>query len=553
MDKINVTLQGGQCSGQCRQYNKGTTPLEISRDFATYFKTPIIACTVNNNAKEMSTTKLDNDCTIEFFDRASDFGNQVYQRSLVFVMIMAAKDLFPQGRMTIEHTLSKGLYCEFKLDYPLTLNDVKALEARMKEIIAEDRPFSKRSVHYTEAIQLFESINEKAKAKLINQVKFEKVALYTCGEHYNNFYFVLVPSTGYLKIFKLKYYAPGLILRFPLKDAPDTLPKYMKMPKLGKVFLEAKRWGKIVECDYISTLNEYIERGEINKVILMAEALHEKKIAEIADYIISNLNRLKMILVAGPSSSGKTTFIQRLSIQLKVLGINTIRISVDDYFLDREKLPPNPDLESIDIVDIELFNDHINRLTKGEEIELPRFDFRSGKQFPSGHKVQLHKGHILVVEGIHGLNNRLTASIPRHNKSKIFISPLNPIAMDEHNRIPSTDTRLIRRIVRDSQFRSYDALDTLRTWSSVKRGEESNIYPLSEKVDIMFNTALIYEMAVLRTFATPLLETVTPENPEHSEARRLIRLLSYFFPVTDAEIPLNSILREFIGKSCFSS
>jgi uridine kinase len=550
MDKVNVTIQG---LGENRQYYKGTTLLEISRDFTTYYKSPIIAGSLNNNIKEMSTTRIDKDCTVEFFDRSSDFGNEVYQRSLVFVMLMATNDLFPEGHMTVEHTLSKGLYCEFQLDYPLTPDDVKALETRMKEIIAEDRPFRKKSVSLEEGIRLFEAIGEKAKAKLLKQIQYKKVVLYMCGENYNNLYYVLVPSTGYLKIFELKYHEPGLILRFPTIDAPDKLPEFIEMPKLGKVFIEAKRWGKIIECDYIATLNEYIKQGKINNVILTAEALHEKKIAEIADQIISNLNRLKLIIVAGPSSSGKTTFIQRLSIQLKVLGINAIRISVDDYFLDREKLPPNPDLESIDIVDIALFNEHINKLLSGEKIELPHFDFHSGRQSPSGHKVQLRKKQILVIEGIHGLNDRLTASVPRHHKFKIFISPLAPIAMDEHNRVPSTDTRLIRRIVRDSQFRSNSALDTLRNWSSVKRGEEKNIFPFSEEVDIMFNTSLIYEMAVFRTFATPLLETVGPEHPEHREARRLIRLLDYFFPVTDAEIPLNSILREFIGKSCFYS
>lgn len=548
MDKVNVIIQG---LGQIREYFKGTTLLEISRDFTTHYKTPIIAGSVDNNIKEMSTTRIDKDCTVEFFDRASDFGNEVYQRSLVFVMLMATKDLFPNGYVTIENTLSKGLYCDFRLDYPLTPDDVKALEARMKEIIAEDRPFRKRSVSLEEGIRIFEAIGEKAKAKLVRQIKYEKIVFYYCGEYCNNLYYVLVPSTGYLKIFELKYHEPGLILRFPTTDAPDKIPEFTDMPKLEKVFIEAKRWGKIIKCDYIATLNEYIEQGTINNVILTAEALHEKKIAEIADQIISNLNRLKLIIVAGPSSSGKTTFIQRLSIQLKVLGINAIRISVDDYFLDREKLPPNPDLESIDIVDIALFNEHINQLLKGEEIELPRFDFNSGIQSPSGQKVQIQKKQIMIIEGIHGLNDRLTASVPRHHKYKIFISPLAPIAMDEHNRVPSTDTRLIRRIVRDSQFRSNTALDTLRTWPSVKRGEEKNIFPFSEEVDIMFNTSLIYEMAVFRTFATPLLRTVGPEHPEHREARRLIRLLDYFCPITDAEIPLNSILREFVGKSCF--
>ncbi len=547
-DKICANI-----NGECHYYDKGTTLLEISKDFSAYHETPIVAAIINNDIKDMSTTVME-DCSINFFDLSTEVGFKVYQRSLIFIMLLAAKELFPNGKVIVEHSLSKGLYCEFHLDYPLNAQDVKAVESRMREIVEEDLPIIKKTVSVEEAIKLFEAIGENEKVKLMKQMKRKTVNIYYCGNVYDYLYRTMVPSTGYLKTFELRYYEPGMILRYPLQEEPGKLPEFVEMPKLGKVFLEAERWAEIVECDFIGRLNEYVEGGEINNVILVAEALHEKKIAEIADYIVDGINRFKIILVAGPSSAGKTTFIQRLSIQLKVLGINTIKISLDDYFLDREKmskLKEKVDFESLDVLDVALFNEHLKRMMAGEEIELPHFDFRTGKQIPSGRKAQIGQRKVVLIEGIHALNEKLTASIPRHNKVKIHISAMTQIAIDEHNRIPTTDARLIRRIVRDSQFRSRDARRTIHMWPSVMRGEEKNIFPYSEDADVMFNSALIYELAVLRNFAIPLLEAIGPEYPEHMEARRLIRLLSYFHPVTDAEIPLNSILREFIGKSCF--
>lgn len=547
-DKICANI-----NGECHYYDKGTTLLEISKDFSAYHETPIVAAIINNDIKDMSTTVME-DCSINFFDLSTEVGFKVYQRSLIFIMLLAAKELFPNGKVIVEHSLSKGLYCEFHLDYPLNAQDAKAVESRMREIVEEDLPIIKKTVSVEEAIKLFEAIGENEKVKLMKQMKRKTVNIYYCGNGYDYLYRTMVPSTGYLKTFELRYYEPGMILRYPLQEEPGKLPEFVEMPKLGKVFLEAERWAEIVECDFIGRLNEYVEGGEINNVILVAEALHEKKIAEIADYIVDGINRFKIILVAGPSSAGKTTFIQRLSIQLKVLGINTIKISLDDYFLDREKmskLKEKVDFESLDVLDVALFNEHLKRMMAGEEIELPHFDFRTGKQIPSGRKAQIGQRKVVLIEGIHALNEKLTASIPRHNKVKIHISAMTQIAIDEHNRIPTTDARLIRRIVRDSQFRSRDARRTIHMWPSVMRGEEKNIFPYSEDADVMFNSALIYELAVLRNFAIPLLEAIGPEYPEHMEARRLIRLLSYFHPVTDAEIPLNSILREFIGKSCF--
>ncbi len=540
-------------NGEYYDYQKGTTLLEISKEFSKFHTTPIVAAIVNNNIKDMSTPVTEN-CNVDFLDLSTETGFKVYQRSLIFIMVLAARDLFPDGKVIVQHSLSKGLYCEFYLDYPLNEHDVKAVENRMREIVEEDLPIVKKTVPLEEAISLFEAIGENEKVKLMKQMNRKTINMYYCGDGYGYFHRTMVPSTGYLKKFELRYYEPGMILRFPLQEEPQALPDFVEMPKLAKVFLEAERWAEIVECDYIGRLNEYVKEGEINDVILMAEALHEKKIAEIADYIVANINRFKIILVAGPSSSGKTTFIQRLSIQLKVLGINTIKISLDDYFIDREKMAKlngQLDLESLEVIDVALFNEHLKRMMAGEEIELPHFQFSTGKQVPSGKRAQIGKRKIVVIEGIHALNDKLTESVPRHNKVKIHISAMTQIAIDEHSRIPTTDARLIRRIVRDSQFRNRAALNTLQMWPSVMRGEEKNIFPYSEDADVMFNSALIYEMAVLRTFAVPLLEAIGPEHPEHMEARRLIRLLSYFAPITDAEIPLNSILREFIGKSCF--
>ena len=307
-DMISVNI-----NGKCYEYDKGITLLEISKDFSEYHATPIVAAIVNNDIKDMSTTVFE-DCSMNFFDLSTEVGFKVYQRSLIFIMLLAARELFPNGKVIVEHSLSKGLYCEFHLDYPLSAQDVKAVESRMREIVEEDLPIIKKTVSLEEAVKLFEAIGENEKVKLMKQMNRKQVNMYYCGGGYDYLYRTMVPSTGYLKTFELIYYEPGMILRYPLQEKPGELPEFVEMPKLGKVFLEAERWAEIVECDFIGRLNEYVEDGEINNVILVAEALHEKKIAEIADYIVEGINRFKIILVAGPSSSGKTTFIQRLSI-----------------------------------------------------------------------------------------------------------------------------------------------------------------------------------------------------------------------------------------------
>lgn len=549
MAKITVRTGGAD-----RQYEEGTTLLAVSRDEAHRHAAPIVAAMLNNDVKDLQAAVPDG-ATVDFVDLTSEEGTRVYRRSLAFVLVAAARDLFPAGEVTVEHSISKGLYCELHLERELTGEDVERLQARMREIVAEDRPFVRRSMPRGEAIALFAAAGQTEKVRLLGQLDRETVSVYYCGDAYDYFYGTMVPSTGYLQVFELRYRAPGFILRFPEKEAPAVLPPYTEQSKLFKIFQEGEQWGKILRCPYVANLNEYAAEGRLAEIIRIAEALHEKKLAQIADFITEHCNQVRVILVAGPSSSGKTTFAQRLSVQLRVNGVRPVPVSLDDYFVSREQTPRDEggdfDFEAIEAIDLELFNEHLVRLLKGESVKIPTYDFMTGQREYRGHRIQLEPDQPLIIEGIHGLNERLTRAVPRDQKVKIYISALTQLSIDNHNRIPTTDTRLIRRIVRDSQFRSHDALKTLERWPSVRRGEERNIFPFQEEADIMFNSALIYELGVLRGCAEGLLREIGPDSPKYSEAKRLLNFLSYFTPLSDEDIPANSILREFVGKSCF--
>lgn len=550
-EKITVRFFGGEK----REYEAGTSLLTISREFGQSYATPIVAAKVNNDIRDLQTA-LREDCLVEFLDLATDEGLRVYQRSLVFVMIMAVKELYPEGEVTVEHSLSKGLYCELHLGRELTAEDVASIQERMAAIVAEGRPFVRKSLPKAEAVALFAASHQQEKVKLISALKRETVSIYYCGEVYDYFYGTMVPSTDYVQVFALKFYRPGLILQFPEKGRPGVIPAFVEQPKLARIFLEAEQWGRVLRCPYVATLNEAVQSGACTEIIRVAEALHEKKLAQIADYITEHRKEVRVILVAGPSSSGKTTFAQRLGVQLRVNGVRPVPISLDDYFVDREMTPRDEkgdyDFEAIEAIDLELFNEHLVRILKGDSVKIPTYNFMSGRREYRGHTIQAEADQPLIIEGIHGLNERLTRAIPREQKVKIYISALTQLSVDNHNRIPTTDTRLIRRIVRDSQFRAHDALKTLQLWPSVRRGEERNIFPFQEEADIMFNSALIYELGVLKNYAQPLLEKIGPESPEYFEAKRLLNFLDFFLPISDAEIPANSILREFLGKSCFS-
>lgn len=542
-------------NGEKRHYIQGISLLEVANEMQELYASPIVAAKVDNNIKDLQAT-LEDDCMIEFFDLHTEDGIKVYQRSLTFIMITAIEEIFPHGNVTVEHSLSKGLYCELYLGRDLSTDDITQIEERMREIIAQNRPIIKKVLPVSEAIALFEQVGHTEKVNLLRQLKRDHVTLYFCGKVYDYLHGTMVPSAGYLKLFELKYYKPGLILRFPDKERPDQIPEYVEQAKLAEIFAEAERWGAILGCGYVGTMNQYVQNNEYVDIIRVAEALHEKKIAQIADFVSEHRSEVRVILVAGPSSSGKTTFAQRLGVQLKVNGVRPVPISLDDYFVDREHTPRDEkgdyDFEAIEAIDLELFNEHLIKLLNGEEVEIPYYNFLNGQREYRGHKIKLDKEQPLIIEGIHGLNERLTRAVSRDNKVKIYISALTQLSIDNHNRIPTTDTRLIRRIVRDSQFRGHDAIKSLKIWPSVRRGEERNIFPFQEEADIMFNSALIYELAVLKQYAEPLLEQVTAAEPEYSEARRLLNFLSHFEPIiADNDIPTNSILKEFIGKSCF--
>jgi uridine kinase len=536
-----------------QEYPKGTKLLEIAKDFQQGFKSDIVGAIVDNELKELW-VEIQKDCMLQFIDRTTGYGNRFYSRSLAFLFIIAAKEVFKGCRVTVEHSLNKGLYCEVHTDEPLTQSDIIKIEEKMWELQKQDIPFEKRKIASTEAIELFKGTQQLDKVNLIKYRQKKDINVYSCHGYHDYFYGYMVPSTGYLKLFDLKFNEPGLVLRFPEKSTPNQLPEYKEQKKLFNIFREFENWGKILELENISHLNDAIKGGRISEVMAVAEGLHEKKIAQIAD-MISASNNKKLVLIAGPSSSGKTTFAQRLSVQLRVNGLKPVPISLDDFFKNREDTPKDEfgeyDFETIDSIDIVTFNDVIKRLIEGEEVEMPSFNFHTGDREWKGKKLRITEEQVLVVEGIHGLNERLTQYIPKEQKFKIYISALTHLSIDDHNRIPTSDLRLIRRIVRDFQFRSADALSTIKRWDSVRRGEDTYIYPFQEEADIMFNSSLVYELAVLNQIALPQLEKIDNSVPEYIEAKRLSKFLQYFLNADIDEIPSNSILREFVGKSCF--
>ncbi|AKL94445.1 uridine kinase [Clostridium aceticum] len=537
------------------KYERGISLEEISKDFQHNVKYLIVAALVDNELKELKYT-LDEDCEVKFIDLCSSIGSRIYQRSLAFVFIRACLEIFSSCKVSVEHSISKGLYCEVHYKRPINAEDVERIQQRMQEIIEEDVVFEKSRIPLDEAKDIFRDYGQMGKVRLLKYREKPYINIYQCGWLKNYFYGYMVPSTGYLKDFKLHYYAPGVVLQFPRFEDQGQVPDFQEHPKLFKVFRESEKWGEILEIDYVASLNDLIVTQKEGEFIRIAEALHEKKIAKIADSITENIKEKRVVLIAGPSSSGKTTFAQRLMIQLKVNGIKPIAISLDDYFVDRENTPLDEegqyDFESLYAIDLKLFNRDLERILSGEEVEIPTFNFHTGKREYRGHKIQIQADQPIILEGIHALNDQLTAAISKNNKFKIYISALTQLNVDEHNRIPTTDTRLVRRIVRDSKFRSNDAETTLAMWSSVRRGEEKNIFPFQEEADTMFNSALFYELSLLKKYAEPLLRQVHNTSTYYSEAKRLLKFLNYFISLENEEdIPKTSILREFIGGSSF--
>lgn len=549
---ITVTLP----DGTQKSVVGGVSLLELSRDFKHGFSSEIIAGKVDNEIKELS-YKLDRNCKVEFIDLRNSDGIRIYQRSLTFVLIKAVNDLFPERKFELHHSLSnQGLYCEIIGNGPLKQKEILLIEMKMREITEASIPFIKKVIPKELAREKFEREGRIDRYKAIEHRLKSEVTIYECGGFEDYFYGYMAPDTGYVKKFKLISYNPGLILMHPQKNDPDTIPDFEEQKQLFNIFEEYKNWGRILEIENIGALNDMVVNGKINEVIRISEALHEKKYANVADLISNSKPRKKVVFISGPSSSGKTTSAKRLSIQLKINGLKPVAISIDDYYLPKSQIPlgedGKPDLEAVEAFDVELFREHILKIVNEEEISVPIYDFKIGGRLPESRKITAEDNQVVIVEGIHGLNDKLTKSVPDYLKFGVYISALTSMNIDDHNRVPSTDTRLLRRIVRDNQYRGASALDTLRMWPSVRNGEKKYIFPFQEQADAMLNSFLIYEWGVLKKFAEPLLKEIDRSYPEYSEAKRLLELLSYFLPVEYGEIPVTSILREFIGGSCYS-
>ena len=509
----------------------------------------VIAARFNNEIKSLD-YKLKEPGKISFIDMTDKDGIRIYRKGLLYIIGMAIEELYPEANLIVNYQLSNSLLCELE-NIEITDKMIEEVNNKVKEIVENDYPIVKKSVSKEEAEEFYkDKITEKGKLQLELKTK-KQLSLYWCNDYFNYFYGILPISTGKMKIYEIVKYHRGFLIRYPNRKDINNLPVFQDNKKLLATLDEYELLHKGLNVPTIKELNKLTRENKISEYIELDEALHEKKIANIADDILKNKN-VKMVLIAGPSSSGKTTFAHRLGVQLRINGLKPVTISVDNYFVEREQNPKdengNYDFECIESIDTELFNNHILRLLNGEEVEIPDFDFKNGTKIYNGNFLKLHDDEILVIEGIHCLNDKLTSLIPQSQKYKIYISCLTVLNIDNYNRISTTDTRLIRRIVRDNQFRGYKAIHTLQMWDSVVRGEEKNIFPYQEEANCMFNSSLIYELGVLKDYAIPLLEEIDKSNVEYSEAKRLIRMLGYFESIPTLDVPKSSLLREFIGK-----
>ena len=550
-EQICVQLKDGTKVEIC----KGTTFIQLIEKLQIKQTSPIVCARVGNVLKELCSPIEESLEDVSFLDLTEKDGMRIYQRTATFLLIVATQKCFPNTTVLVNHHIAGGYFCEFNQQLACTPEHLQVIEDYMHQLVEQALPIQKSTLSVDEALKQFKALDMPDKEALFKYRRTSTVNLYELDGIKNYFYGYMMPNTKDVRLFKLMPYAHGFILLFPDEQNPVELAHFVPQPKLSQVFKESEHWARILDVDIVASLNNLITEGKLPDLIRVSEALHEKKIAEIADRIMQHA-KVRLVLIAGPSSSGKTTFAKRLCIQLRVNGLKPHVISIDDYFVNREDTPKDQngeyDFEALEAIDIQLFNEHMAKLIAGETVEIPHFNFKTGTREYKGHTIKLEKDDVLVIEGIHGLNEKLSYAIPKENKFKVYVSCLTQLNVDYHNRIPTTDTRLIRRMVRDHQYRGLSAEQTLAQWASVRRGENKNIFPYQEEADVMFNTVLLYELAVLKNKAETLLFGIDRKSPYYSEAKRLLKFLEYFLAAGTEGIPYNSIIREFVGGSCFN-
>lgn len=544
-------------NGEKKEYPAGISYWEIVKDYQDRQDAPVILVTVGGKLRELH-KHLKKDCTLGFVTTKDAIGHNAYVRSATFLLLKAIYDVAGKKNLektVIHYALGNGLYFTMEGGTALTEEFLASVKKQMEELVKAKLPIIKRSVGTDEAIALFHKHHMYDKEKLFRYRRVSRVNIYSIESFEDYFYGFMACHTGYVKYFDLQLYDEGFVLILPRKETPDKLDPFVPQNKIFSVQKESQEWGEKMDVATVGDLNGKLTREGVRSILLIQEALQEAKISDIAQQIKERGN-VKFVMIAGPSSSGKTSFSHRLSIQLMAHGMRPHPIAVDNYFVNREDTPLDEfgekNYECLEAIDVELFNENMLALLSGEEVELPVYNFVTGKREYKGDYLKLGKEDILVIEGIHGLNDRLSYALPKESKFKIYISALTQLNIDEHNRIPTTDGRLIRRIVRDARTRGTSAKETIARWPSVRRGEEENIFPFQEQADVMFNSALVYELACLKVYAEPLLFGIGKDEPEYEEAKRLLKFFDYFVPVPSEEVPNNSLLREFIGGSCFN-
>ena len=548
-----VTIRIG---GKEKRYEDGTKYEDIAEEHQNDYISQIALVTVNGKIRELM-KRADRDCELEFITYGDAIGHKTYVRTAIMLMLKAIKDVAGMeaaANVKVEFAIGAGYYCAFRNGLKLDVKVIEQVKDRMGELVDMDLLVTKKAYPADEAVALFAENGMKDKVSLFRYRRSSNINVYCMGDYYDYFYGYMMPSTGYIRHFDLFAYEEGMILLLPEPEEPETLPEFKPRKKLFQTLLATGEWGRELGIDTVGDLNDQICSGSISDMILVQEALQERRIGEIARDIARREN-VKFVMIAGPSSSGKTTFSHRLSIQLRTYGLKPHPIGLDNYYLNHDKTPLDedgkPDFECLEALDVEQFNQDMTALLEGKKVQLPTFNFKTGKREYSGKETCLGPDDILVIEGIHGLNEKMSYALPAESKYKIYISALTTLNVDEHNRIPTTDNRLLRRLVRDARTRGASATRTISMWGSVRRGEEKYIFPFQEEADAMFNSAMIYELAVIKQYAEPLLFSIQKGEPEYHEAKRLLKFLEYFLGVSSEELPKNSLCREFVGGSCF--